>query len=77
MESNLFLSSGSKSKQKKIPILVQNVNLLIDLYESVQRTHIPVWFDKAETILKHEKQYCKIINDSAKTLKMMFPGDLN
>ena len=64
-----FFHLDQSPNKKKIPILVQNVNLLIDLYESVQRTHVPVWFDKAETILKHEKQYRKIINDSAKTLK--------
>ena len=64
-----FFHLDQSPNKKKIPILVQNVNLLIDLYESIQRTHVPVWFDKAETILKHEKQYRKIINDSAKTLK--------
>ena len=64
-----FFHLDQSPNKKKIPVLVQNVKLLIDLYESIQRTHVPVWFDKAETILKHEKQYRKIINDSAKTLK--------
>ena len=57
-----FFHLDQSPNKKKIPILVQNVNLLINLYESIQRTHVPVWFDKAETILKHE---------------MMFLGDLN
>ena len=52
-----FFHLDQSPNKKKIPVLVQNVNFLIDLYESIQRTHVPVWFDKAETILKHEKQY--------------------
>ena len=67
-----FFHLDQSPNKKKIPVLVQNVNHLIELYESIQHTHTPVWFDKAETVLKHEKQYCKIISESAKTLKNDF-----
>nr|WP_318001030.1 HNH endonuclease domain-containing protein [uncultured Faecalibacillus sp.] len=67
-----FFHLDQSPNKKKIPVLVQNVNHLIELYESIQHTHTPVWFDKAETVLKHEKQYYKIISESAKTLKNDF-----
>ena len=55
-----FFHLDQSPNKKKIPILVQNVNLLINLYESIQRTHVPVWFDKAETILNMKNNIVKL-----------------
>lgn len=64
-----FFHLYQSPNQKKIPVLVQNVNQLISLYETIQQTHLPIWFDKAETILNHEDTYQILIERSAKTLK--------
>ena len=37
-----FFHLYQSPNQKKIPVLVQNVNQLISLYESIQQTHLPV-----------------------------------
>lgn len=68
LNQTYFFHLYQSLNQKKIPVLVQNVNQLIALYKMIQKTHIPVWFDKAEIILKNEKNQV-LIEKSSKTLK--------
>lgn len=54
----------------KRPVLVQNVEILIEKYKNITSSNIPVWFDKAEVILKTDNDfYQTVISKCARKLK--------
>lgn len=65
-----FFNLKQSANSKKPPVLVQQVELLINQYKLLTNSSIPVWFDKAEIILKQDHDFFyQIINKSAKKLK--------
>lgn len=55
---------------KKPPVLLQQVDILIDKYKELSNSSIPVWFDKAEHVLQKDNDfYQHIIEKCAKKLK--------
>ena len=66
---SFFFNLKQSANTNKPPVLVQQVQLLINKYIELSSSTIPVWFDKAEYILEADYTfYNKIINKCAKTL---------
>lgn len=64
-----FFNLNQGPNNIKQPVLVQNVNLLINKYIELTNSNIPIWFDKAKHILlTDEKFYNRILTNSAKLL---------
>ena len=65
-----FFDLKQSANSKKPPVLVQQVELLINQYKFLTDSSVPIWFDKAEAILKQNNDfYYRIINKSARKLK--------
>lgn len=64
-----FFNLNQSANNNKPPILVQQVQLLINKYIELSSSTIPVWFDKAEYILEGDSAfYNKVLSKCAKTL---------
>ena len=67
---SFFFNLRQSANYKKPPVIVSLVNKLIDRYKELSGSHIPVWFDKAEDVLKCDISfYNQVIKDCSKTLK--------
>lgn len=65
-----FFNLRQSANIKKPPVLVQEVDKLIERYKEITGTNIPVWFDKAEIELNKDKDfYNKVISKCARKLK--------
>ena len=65
-----FFNLKQSSNTKKPPVLVQQVDLLINKYKEATNSSIPIWFDKAEIELKKDSVfYNKVIQKCARKLK--------
>lgn len=65
-----FFNLKQSANHKKPPVLVTCVNKLIERYKELSESNIPIWYDKAEEILKLDKDfYNNIIKQCAKTLR--------
>ena len=55
---------------KKKPVIVQQVDLLIDQYKDLSQSSIPIWFNKAEIILNEKEDfYQQVLKKCARKLK--------
>lgn len=67
---SFFFNLRQSANIKKPPVLVQEVDKLIERYKELTDSNIPVWFDKAEIELNKNKDfYDKVISKCAKKLK--------
>lgn len=67
---SFFFNLRQSANINKPPVLVQQVDILIERYKELTGSNIPVWFDKAETELSKDKDfYNKVISKCAKKLK--------
>ena len=65
-----FFNLKQSANTNKPPVLVQQVQLLINKYIELSSSTIPVWFDKAECILETDNAfYNHVINTCARKLK--------
>lgn len=65
-----FFNLRQGSNIKKKPIIVQQVDLLIDKYKELTGSSIPIWFDKAEEELTKEQDFYKsVLKKCARKLK--------
>lgn len=67
---SFFFNLRQSPNIKKPPVLVQEVDKLIERYKEITSSNIPVWFDKAEIELNKDKEfYNKVISKCARKLK--------
>lgn len=65
-----FFNLKQSPNQNKKPVLVQNVEHLIEKYKELSLSNIPIWFDKAENTLNSDKNfYENIITTCSHKLK--------
>ena len=65
-----FFNLRQGSNIKKKPIIVQQVDLLIDKYKELTGSSVPIWFDKAEEELTKEQDFYKsVLKKCARKLK--------
>lgn len=65
-----FFNLRQGSNIKKKPVIVQQVDLLIDKYKELTGSSIPIWFDKAEEELTKEQDFYKsVLKKCARKLK--------
>lgn len=65
-----FFNLRQRSNIKKKPVIVQQVDLLIEKYKELSGSSIPTWFDKAELVLNTEEDFYKnVLKKCARKLK--------
>jgi hypothetical protein len=65
-----FFNLRQGSNIKKKPVIVQQVDLLIDKYKELTGSSIPIWFDKAEEELTKKQDFYKsVLKKCARKLK--------